>query len=154
MESNATKRNIVIAVVAALLLSIVIPMDHWDKKIPSQRYVSEGVVVSRESSSTIAVRLNSATQDGQWFETGTYLLLEGNIPNYVNAGQRVQVGYSAKGLYEDTSQKVVVSFYKHGNILTGAILPAISPFGSSTKDDLQIVDIQSDGSPLAYSKAM
>lgn len=36
---------------------------------------------------------------------GGYVLLEGNIPNYVNAGQRAQIGYSKEGLYAVTNRE-------------------------------------------------
>ena len=86
-------------------------------------------------------------------ETGTFLLLQGYIPDDAYTGQRVRIGYSSSdGLYANPDQKVQVSYYVDGNVLTGLILDWLIPF-QSAKTDLQIVDIQSDGSLLAYNKA-
>ena len=58
----------------------------------------------------------------------------------------MRIGYSSSdGLYANPDQTVQVSYYADGNVLTGLILDWLIPF-QSAKTDLQIVDIQSDGS--------
>lgn len=57
---------------------------------------------------------------------------------------------SSDSSYANPNQTVQVSNYADGNVLTGLLLDWLIPF-QSAKTDLQIVDIQPDGSLLAYS---
>lgn len=86
-------------------------------------------------------------------ETGTFLVLEGCVPDDVYLGQRVHIGYSdPEGLYANPGQTVQVSYYVEDNLLMGFIVDWLIPF-HSTGADLQIVDVQSNGSQLVYNVA-
>lgn len=144
--------KIAAVVIVALIVCAFIPYSHWDTDIVSGRLVSEGTIVER-SDNAIAVRLYTMTASNDMVETGTFVVLEGNIPYDAYTGQRVCIGYSSsEELYANPDQIVQVSYYVDGNLLTGLILDRIIPF-QSAGTDLQIVDIQSDGSLLAYNKA-
>ena len=143
--------KIAIVVIIAIIVCAFIPHSHWDSRIVSGRLVSEGTIVER-SSNAIAVRLYTMTASEDLVETGTFLVLEGNVPDDVHTGQRVRIGYSSSdGLYSDPTQMVQISYYVDDNLL-GSLLNSIIPF-QSADTDLQIVDIQSDGSLLAYNRA-
>lgn len=152
MDDSMKKKLAIGIVVAILVLSLIIPMGYWSNPVTSGRYVSEGTIVDKDSKNdTIVVRLYSMTADNNMIETSTFLELKGDIPSDAHLGQDVRIGYSKRGLYEDTKQKVEVSFYTSGNLMTGFILPTILPF--RTHKDYSIVNLQSDGSQLVYNKA-
>ncbi|OUO19511.1 hypothetical protein [Collinsella sp. An307] len=149
---NKWKSIIVIAVIA-LLATFFIPMEHWSCKIVSGRYVSEASIIDR-SDDAIAVRLYNMTSGDDRIETNTFVVLEGNIPQDAHIGQDIRIGYSFDGLYDNPDQMVQVAYREKGSLFTGFILPLVPFFGSSgTSDDLQVVDIQSDGSVLTYNMA-
>lgn len=151
MDEPKDKRLLIaIGIVVALVVCLFIPYSHWDTDIVSGRLVSEGAIVER-SDDAIAVRLYTMTASNDMIETNTFLVLQGYIPDDAYTGQRVRIGYSSSdGLYANPDQTVQVSYYVDGNVLTGLILDWLIPF-QSAKTDLQIVDIQSDGSLLAYN---
>ncbi len=153
MENAQDKRPLIaIGTVVALIVCLFIPYNHWDTDIVSGRLVSEGTIVER-SDDAIAVRLYTMTASSSMIETNTFLVLQGYIPDDAYTGQRVRIGYSSSdGLYANPDQTVQVSYYVDGNLLTGLILDWLIPF-QSTRTDLQIADIQSDGSLLAYHRA-
>ena len=153
MENAQDKRPlIVIGIIVALVVCLLIPYSHWDTDIVSGRLVSEGTIVERNDDA-IAVRLYTMTASSNMIETNTFLVLQGYIPDDAYMGQRVRIGYSSSdGLYANPDQTVQVSYYVDGNLLTGLILDWLIPF-QSARTDLQIVDIQSDGSLLAYNMA-
>lgn len=143
---------IALVIAVALIACFFIPYSHWDTDIVSGRLVSEGTIVDR-SDDAIVVRLYTMTASDDMLETGTFLLLEGYIPDDAYIGQRVRIGYSSSdGLYANPDQMVQVSYYVDGNLLTGFILDKLIPF-QSAQTDLQIADIQSDGSQLVYNHA-
>lgn len=153
MENAQDKRPLIaIGVVVALVACFFIPYSHWDTDIVSGRLVSEGTIVERNDDA-IAVRLYTMTASNDMIETNTFLVLQGYIPDDAYTGQRVRIGYSSSdGLYANPDQTVQVSYYVDGNVLTGLILDWLIPF-QSAETDLQIVDIRSDGSLLAYNMA-
>ena len=153
MENAQDKRPLIaIGVVVALVACFFIPYSHWDTDIVSERLVSEGTIVECNDDA-IAVRLYTMTASNDMIETNTFLVLQGYIPDDAYIGQRVRIGYSSSdGLYANPDQMVQVSYYVDGNVLTGMILDWLIPF-QSAKTDLQIVDIRSDGSLLAYNRA-
>ncbi|WP_102371464.1 hypothetical protein [Enorma phocaeensis] len=153
MENAQDKRPLIaIGIVVALVACLFIPYSHWDTDIVSGRLVSEGTIVERNDDA-IAVRLYTMTASNNMIETNTFLVLQGYIPDDAYTGQRVRIGYSSSdGLYANPDQTVQVSYYVDGNVLTGMILDWLIPF-QSAKTDLRIVDIQSDGSLLAYNMA-
>ncbi|WP_273384285.1 hypothetical protein [Enorma phocaeensis] len=153
MENAQDKRPLIaIGIVVALVACLFIPYSHWDTDIVSGRLVSEGTIVERNDDA-IAVRLYTMTASNNMIETNTFLVLQGYIPDDAYTGQRVRIGYSSSdGLYANPDQTVQVSYYVDGNVLTGLILDWFIPF-QSAKTDLRIVDIQSDGSLLAYNMA-
>lgn len=150
---DSTKKKLVIGIIIAVIVaSLIIPMGYWSNSITSGRYVSEGTIVDKDTKSgTIVVRLYSMTADNNMIETSTFLEIKGDIPSDAHLGQDVMIGYSKKGLYEDTKQKVELSFYTSGNLMTGFILPTIMPF--RVIEDYTITNVQSDGSLLVYNKA-
>lgn len=151
-DYRKTRTKVIIGIVVALVVCAFIPYSHWDTDIVSGRLVSEGTVVDR-SADAIVVRLFTMTESSDMVETGTFLVLQGNVPDSTYVGQRVRIGYSSsEGLYANPDQTVQVSYYIDGNLLSGFIWDSIFPF-QSTETDLQIVDIQSDGSLLAYNRA-
>lgn len=152
MDSSSKKKLIIGIVVAVLIASFIIPMSYWSGSITSGRYVSEGVIVDKDSSAnTIIVRLYNMTSNNDKIETSTFVELKGDIPNDAYLGQNVMIGYSKKGLYEDTRQKVEMSFDTSGNLMTGLILPTIMPV--RVIRDYAIVNVQSDGATLVYNRA-
>lgn len=153
MNEAKDKRLLIgVAIVIALIACFFIPYSHWDTDIVSGRLVSEGTIVDR-GEDAIMVRLYTMTASDDMLETGTFLLLEGYIPNEAYIGQRVRIGYSSSdGLYANPDQMVQVSYYVDGNLLIGFILDKLIPF-QSAQTDLQIADIQSDGSQLVYNVA-
>lgn len=153
MNEAKDKRLLIgVAIVIALIACLFIPYSHWDTDIVSGRLVSEGAIVDR-SEDAIVVRLYTMTASDDMLETETFLLLEGYIPDDAYIGQRVRIGYSSSdGLYANPDQVVQVSYYVDGNLLTGFILDKLIPF-QSAQTDLQIADIQSDGSQLVYNVA-
>lgn len=141
------------AVVLVLVVSFLIPTEHWSSKIVSGRYVSEASIVDR-TDDTIVVRLYNMTADNNKIETETFLTLQGDVPSDTYLGQDVRIGYSYDGLYEDTSQSVQIAYYQKGNLFSALILPRIPILGwSDAGTDLRIVDIQSDGTLLSYNRA-
>nr|WP_075575889.1 hypothetical protein [Olsenella timonensis] len=151
-EKNDLRIKIVIGVVIALIVCAFIPYAHWDTDIVSGRLVSEGTIVDRGDRS-LAVRLYTMSASEDLMETGTFLLLEGYVPDDAHLGQRVRIGYSySEGLYENPNQTVQVSYYVEDNLLMGFILDRLIPF-QSAETDLRIVDVRSDGSPLVYNVA-
>ena len=153
MDNSSDKRPLIaIAIAIALVVCLFIPYSHWDTDIVSGRLVSEGTIVERNDDA-IAVRLYTMTASSNMIETNTFLVLQGYIPDDAYTGQRVRIGYSSSdGLYANPDQTVQISYYVDDNVLTGLILDWLIPF-QSAETDLQIVDIQSDGSLLAYHKA-
>ena len=153
MDEIKGKRVLVgIGIALALAACLFIPYSHWDTDIVSGRLVSEGTIVEC-SDDAIAVRLYTMTASDDMIETDTFLVLQGYIPDDAYTGQRVRIGYSSSdGLYANPNQTVQVSYYVDGNVLTGLILDWLIPF-QSARTDLQIVDIQLDGSLLAYNMA-
>ena len=153
MENAQDKRPLIaIGIVVALVACLFFFFSHWDTDIVSGRLVSEGTIVERNDDA-IAVRLYTMTASNNMIETNTFLVLQGYIPDDAYTGQRVRIGYSSSdGLYANPDQTVQVSYYVDGNVLTGLILDWFIPF-QSAKTDLRIVDIQSDGSLLAYNMA-
>lgn len=153
MDMNKDRRVLIgVAIAIALIVCLLIPYTHWDTDIVSGRLVSEGTIVER-SDDAIAVRLYTMTASNDMIETNTFLVLQGYIPDDAYTGQRVRIGYSSSdGLYANPDQTVQVSYYVDGNVLTGLILDWLIPF-QSAETDLRIVDIQSDGSLLAYNMA-
>ena len=151
-DQKRTRALIAIGIAVALIACLLIPYSHWDTDIVSGRLVSEGTIVDR-GEEAIVVRLYTMTASDDMLETGTFLLLEGYIPDDAYIGQRVRIGYSSSdGLYANPDQMVQVSYYVDGNLLTGFILDKLIPF-QSAQTDLQIADIQSDGSQLVYNVA-
>lgn len=151
-ETKDRRVLIAIGIAVALIACFFIPYSHWDTDIVSGRLVSEGTIVDR-GEDAIVVRLYTMTASDDMLETGTFLLLEGYIPDDAYIGQRVRIGYSSSdGLYANPDQVVQVSYYVDGNLLTGFILDKLIPF-QSAQTDLQIADIQSDGSQLVYNVA-
>lgn len=151
-ETKDRRVLIAIGIAVALIACFFIPYSHWDTDIVSGRLVSEGAIVDR-GEDAIVVRLYTMTASDDMLETGTFLLLEGYIPDEAYIGQRVRVGYSSSdGLYANPDQMVQVSYYVDGNLLTGFILDKLIPF-QSAQTDLQIADIQPDGSQLVYNVA-
>lgn len=57
-----------------------------------------------------------------------------------------------EGLYANPGQTVQASYYVEDNLLMGFILNRLIPF-QSAGTDLRVVDVQSDGSQLAYNVA-
>lgn len=152
MDNSSRKKLIISIIVVIVIVCLIIPMSYWSGSITSDRYVSEGVIVDKDSSAdTIVVRLYNMTSNNNKIETSTFVELKGDIPNDVCLGQNVMIAYSKKGLYEDTYQKVEVSFYTSGNLMTGLILPTIMPF--HVIQDYTIVNVQSDGTTLVYNRA-
>ena len=153
MDETKDKRALIaIGIAVALIACLFIPYSHWDTDIVSGRLVSEGTIVDR-GENAIVVRLYTMTASDDMLETGTFLLLEGYIQDDAYIGQRVRIGYSSSGgLYANPDQMVQVSYYVDGNLLTGFILDKLIPF-QSAQADLQIADIQSDGSQLVYNVA-
>lgn len=151
-EQKRMRIKIALVIAVALIACFFIPYSHWDTDIVSGRLVSEGTIVDR-GEDAIVVRLYTMTESDDMLETGTFLLLEGYIPDDAYIGQRVRIGYSSSdGLYANPDQVVQVSYYVDGNLLTGFILDKLIPF-QSAQTDLQIADIQSDGSQLVYNVA-
>ena len=151
-DQKRTRALIALGIAVALIACLFIPYSHWDTDIVSGRLVSEGTIVDR-GEDAIVVRLYTMTASDDMLETGTFLLLEGYIPDDAYIGQRVRIGYSSSdGLYANPDQMVQVSYYVDGNLLTGFILDKLIPF-QSAQTDLQIADIQSDGSQLVYNVA-
>lgn len=151
-EQKRMRIKIALVIAVALIACFFIPYSHWDTDIVSGRLVSEGTIVDR-GEDAIVVRLYTMTASDDMLETGTFLLLEGYIPDDAYIGQRVRIGYSSSdGLYANPDQMVQVSYYVDGNLLTGFILDKLIPF-QSAQTDLQIADIQSDGSQLVYNVA-
>lgn len=154
MENASLKEKrtmIIIAVFIALVAALCIPYSYWDTDIVSGRPVSEATIVDKGKDS-IVVRLFTMTSSEEMIETGTFLLLEGYIPEEVHIGQRVRIGYSFDGLFECPTQSVQIAYFVDGNLLTGFFLKSIVPFQSAATD-LRIANIQSDGSSLAYNRA-
>lgn len=153
MNEAKDKRLLIgVAILIALIACFFIPYSHLDTDIVGGRLVSEGTIVDR-GEDAIVVRLYTMTASDDMLETGTFLLLEGYIPDEAYIGQRVRIGYSSSdGLYANPDQMVQVSYYVDGNLLTGFILDKLIPF-QSAQTDLQIADIQSDGSQLVYNVA-
>lgn len=151
-DQKRIRALIAIGIAVALIACLFIPYSHWDTDIVSGRLVSEGTIVDR-GENAIVVRLYTMTASDDMLETGTFLLLEGYIPDDAYIGQRVRIGYSSSdGLYANPDQMVQVSYYVDGNLLIGFILDKLIPF-QSAQTDLQIADIQSDGSQLVYNVA-
>lgn len=151
-DQKRIRALIAIGIAVALIACLFIPYSHWDMDIESGRLVSEGTIVDR-GENAIVVRLYTMTASDDMLETGTFLLLEGYIPDDAYIGQRVRIGYSSSdGLYANPDQMVQVSYYVDGNLLIGFILDKLIPF-QSAQTDLQIADIQSDGSQLVYNVA-
>jgi hypothetical protein len=146
MEKSKRNMYIVIAVVAAVVISFLIPMSYYDGSIPKGRAVSDGVIVS-EADSSIIVQIYNASADGNSRPTGTYIVLQGDIMDRAHEGQSVQIGYSKDGLYEDTSQKVAIAYEIDSNAFFW-LLNKVMPF--ATAKDLKIIDLQSDGTLLTY----
>lgn len=151
-ETEKNKKIIIGIVVAALLLSLVIPVSYWSNPITSGRHVSEAVVVDKDTSArTLTLQLYTMSTEKNGAETDTFIQVSGDIPAGCHLGQRVRVGYSKDGLYEDVHQKVELSFFTSGNVMTGWILPRLSPFRAA--EDYKIEDIASDGTLLVYKVA-
>lgn len=142
---------IVVVVVIAAVACSIIPHSYWDTRIVSGRFVSEGTIVER-GDDAIAVRLYAMTESDDMLETGTFLVLEGKIPDGTYTGQHVRIGYSStNGLYGDPDQLVQISYYVDGSLAGFIFSRIIPPRGVDT--DLRIIDIVSDGSPLSYNRA-
>ena len=151
--SEERRLYIAIAVGALALLAVcsIIPHSYWDTRIVSGRFVSEGAIVER-GDGAIAVRLYAMTESDDMLETGTFLVLEGKIPDGTYTGQHVRIGYSStNGLYGDPDQLVQISYYVDGSLAGFIFSRIIPPRGVDT--DLRIIDIVSDGSPLSYNRA-
>lgn len=140
--TDSGKRAAVIAIVVAVLLACwFIPVEHWDSYPASGRYTNDAVIAGR-SGDSIRVQL-----DG----TATFLMLKGNIPSSAHEGQRVRIGYSKLGLYEDVHQKVEVSYFVNGNLLWMLFARFVNP-PHFAADGLQIVSMDSDGSHIEFNK--
>lgn len=153
LMDNERHSPLLIAVVLAISVVVcsVIPHSYWDTRIVSGRFVSAGTIVERDGG-VIAVRLYNMTESDDMLETGTFLVLEGKIPDGAYTGQHVQIGYSSSnGLYGDPDQLVQISYFVDGS-LSGFILSRIIP-PRGVDTDLRIIDIVSDGSPLSYNRA-
>ena len=153
VEAKHRRMAIIVIAAIALLATFFIPMEHWSCKIVSGRYVSEATIVDR-SDGAIVVRLYNMTSGDDKIETNTFIVLECNVPQDAYIGQDIRIGYSYDGLYDNPDQMVQVAYREKGSVFTGLILPLVPFFGSSSvDDDLQVIDIQSDGSMLTYNRA-
>lgn len=151
-EEGDLRVKIFIGIVIVLIACAFIPYSHWDTSIVSGRLVSEGTIVECDDG-MIVVRLYDMSETDDMVETGTLITLEGNVPDDARRGQSVRIGYSdSDGLYANPDQAVQTSYYVDDNLLMGFIVDRLIPF-QSTKTDLRIVGIQSDGLPLAYNVA-
>lgn len=142
---------VIVGIIIALIVCLFIPYSHWSTRIVSGRLVSEATIVARQSDE-VTVRLFSMTASSSMVETGTFLTLQGKIPDDAHIGQRVRIGYSSReGLFANPDQIVQMAYFVDDNLL-GGLLNWIIPF-QSAGTDLQIVDIQADGSLLSYNVA-
>lgn len=152
-KDNNKKLKIGLIVAGIIILTLIIPMDYWSMKITKGRYISEANIVDKDlGKGTITVRLLKASENENMEESNCFLLLKGDLPDDCYISQRVMIGYSKEGLLKDTHQKVEVSFYKHGNVMTGFILKNLMPIQVKASD-YQIVDCKLDGSLLSYNVA-
>lgn len=138
--------KIAAVVVVILVVAFLIPVDQWDSRIASGRYISEATITKVDSNAIVA-RI-----DG----TSTYLQLKGSVPAGVDVGRAIMIGYSAQGLYENMSQKVEVACYVKGNalsVLVNTTLRSIFPHYRVNPTTMQVADVQSDGTRLKYHVA-
>ena len=141
-EERSKKTTIAIIVIVVLMLSFIIPVKQWDCPITKGRSVSEATITQVGNGSI------TATING----TQTSLTMSGNIPGHAQKGQSIRIGYSKSGLYEDTSQKVEVSYYVDGNLL-GYVTHMVFGGLRRASDDLKITNVRSDGKLLYYYRA-
>ncbi len=131
------------AVVAIVIALSLIPADYQVGSIPSGRFLSPATLVAiDESQDALVVRLDSASH-----ATETYLVLQGKHLDSCFEGQKMEIGYTKQGLYEDTSQTVATAYQIHGNLF-GSLINAVAPF--QVAYDMKIVDYASDGTELTY----
>jgi hypothetical protein len=145
MDEKKRNTYIAIAVVAALVISFLIPAENEVGRITSGHYFNVGIVKAKDRN-TVTVRITEPV------DSGYILVLQGKTDDF-HVGQEVNIGYAYDGLFENTSQSVQVTYYKNGNLLMKFIRMFMPYFNNEWK----IIDVQYDGGgipsePLLYYK--
>ena len=137
-------------VVAIAIVSSFIPYAYWDHPLWPNRYVVEGEVAAIEGDE-IGVVFYTAREEGEGpSNLGASMVLKGKVPDYCRVGESVRIAISkGSSLYEEIGQGVQVHFYRDGSLLTGAILPAISPIQVGAPS-MTLVDLNDNGTVIVY----
>lgn len=149
-RSESKTPIVIVAVIAIIIVSALIPYKTWDHAPSPERYCVEGQVASIDGN-TITVNIDTARGENQnpTF-LGAYVVLQGSVPDYCRTGQAVIISiHRGSSLFDKIDKSVEVSFYRDTNVLMGMIVPMVAPFRTDPSS-LTLKELHPNGTLLLY----